>query len=717
MTPLRRDDVRRAPRCRTPRRSACRCAGRSRQLDRVAARRDEAARALRPRPALADVLVTGGSLGAQRLNTAFEARVAALRAAGVQVLHLTGAGKEFEPSTPRAPARPTSSSPYADRMDLAYAAADLVVCAGRREHGLRADRRRPAGGLRPAADRQRRAAVQRRRRRGRRWRPPRRRRGVDPGLDRRARSSPCCPTASASTRWRAAAAASGSAAPTSCWPTWSSPPTPQSRARDDDERRQRPLRLHRPPSLRWRSSASVHFIAIGGAGHVRRGPGHAGPGLLGERLRRQASRRSSPRSPPRAPTSTSATTPPTSRARTPSSSPRRSASPTSSCVAARARGPAGAAPLAGAGRHDGRLAPGRGRRRQRQDDDDLDAHRRAPALRRRPVVRGRRRAAPSTAPTPTGAPATCSWRRPTRATARSSSTGPRSRSSPTSSPTTSTSTAPSTEVQEAYRRVRRHDASRWAARRLPGRRGLARAGPGWRGLPGTRVLTYGWSTRGRRRAARARSFRGLMGRVTRHRTRTASSAPCGSTCPGGTTCSTPPPPTPRPSTGSARTRPACSTGCSGSPAPGAGSSPRARPRVSVVDDYAHNPGKVAAVVTTGRRARRATGRLVVVFQPHLYSRTRDFAGEFAAALLPADVVVLMEVYAAREDPMPGVSVPARRRRPARAASGRRRRRGLLVVGGGRHVVAGLARAGDLVLTVGAGDVTMIGPEILRALGR
>jgi UDP-N-acetylglucosamine--N-acetylmuramyl-(pentapeptide) pyrophosphoryl-undecaprenol N-acetylglucosamine transferase len=77
-------------------------------------------------PSWPTVLVTGGSLGAQRLNGAFEARVAALRQAGVQVLHLTGAGKEFTPDQ-TGPGAPYVVAPYADRMELAYAAADLVV--------------------------------------------------------------------------------------------------------------------------------------------------------------------------------------------------------------------------------------------------------------------------------------------------------------------------------------------------------------------------------------------------------------------------------------------------------------------------------------------------------------------------------------------------------------------------------------------------------------
>jgi UDP-N-acetylmuramate--alanine ligase len=137
--------------------------------------------------------------------------------------------------------------------------------------------------------------------------------------------------------------------------------------------------------------------------------------------------------------------------------------------------------------------------------------------------------------------------------------------------------------------------------------------------------------------------------------------------------------------------------------------------VSVVDDYAHNPGKVAAVVGTGADL-AGEGRLVVVFQPHLYSRTRDFAREFATALLPADVVVLMEIYAAREDPMPGVSSQL----VADALRELRPEADVTVIPSWSAVadhVAGIAREGDLVITVGAGDVTMIGPEILRALGQ
>jgi UDP-N-acetylmuramate--alanine ligase len=141
--------------------------------------------------------------------------------------------------------------------------------------------------------------------------------------------------------------------------------------------------------------------------------------------------------------------------------------------------------------------------------------------------------------------------------------------------------------------------------------------------------------------------------------------------------------------------------------------------VRVVDDYAHNPGKVAAVVETAL-VLAAPGRLIVVFQPHLYSRTRDFAAELAASLSPADIVLVMDVYAAREDPMPGVS-------GALITDQLSGQQGDDVQAGERFrfvpswsdvapLVVQIAREGDLVLTVGAGDVTMIGPEILRLLG-
>ncbi|WP_298801516.1 UDP-N-acetylmuramate--L-alanine ligase [uncultured Pseudokineococcus sp.] len=135
--------------------------------------------------------------------------------------------------------------------------------------------------------------------------------------------------------------------------------------------------------------------------------------------------------------------------------------------------------------------------------------------------------------------------------------------------------------------------------------------------------------------------------------------------------------------------------------------------VRVYDDYAHNPAKVAAAVATGRQV-AGEGRLVAVFQPHLYSRTMDFAGEFGAALGAADEVVVMDVYAAREDPVPGVTgglvaraVPLPPERVAYVPSW----------GDAAREAAGRARPGDLVLTIGAGDVTMVAGEVLGELER
>ena len=81
--------------------------------------------------------------------------------------------------------------------------------------------------------------------------------------------------------------------------------------------------------------------------------------------------------------------------------------------------------------------------------------------------------------------------------------------------------------------------------------------------------------------------------------------------------------------------------------------------VTVYDDYAHHPTEVAAQIAAARGVLEPSGpgagRLVVVFQPHLYSRTRDFADAFGAALAQADLVVVLDVYGAREEPQPGVS--------------------------------------------------------------
>jgi UDP-N-acetylmuramate--alanine ligase len=133
--------------------------------------------------------------------------------------------------------------------------------------------------------------------------------------------------------------------------------------------------------------------------------------------------------------------------------------------------------------------------------------------------------------------------------------------------------------------------------------------------------------------------------------------------------------------------------------------------VAVVDDYAHHPTELAAVLGAARQAHPG-GRVIAVFQPHLYSRTRAFADQFGAALSAADVAVVTDVYGAREQPVPGVT-------GALIADVVRGRGGdvRFVPGTGDvpDTIARLARPGDVVLTIGAGDITEVGPVILRRL--
>lgn len=139
--------------------------------------------------------------------------------------------------------------------------------------------------------------------------------------------------------------------------------------------------------------------------------------------------------------------------------------------------------------------------------------------------------------------------------------------------------------------------------------------------------------------------------------------------------------------------------------------------VEVVDDYAHNAPKVAAVVQAGRSA-AAGRRLVVAFQPHLFSRTRDFAEGFAAGLAGADVLLLLPVFGAREtqEQFPGVTsaLLADLVREQGTATQVHLLEERAAAAGALHT---LLRPGDLVLTVGAGDVTAVGPQLLELLGK
>jgi UDP-N-acetylmuramate--alanine ligase len=128
--------------------------------------------------------------------------------------------------------------------------------------------------------------------------------------------------------------------------------------------------------------------------------------------------------------------------------------------------------------------------------------------------------------------------------------------------------------------------------------------------------------------------------------------------------------------------------------------------VVVLDSYAHHPIEIAADLRAAR-AIAGGGRVIAVFQPHLYSRTRIFAADFGVALGLADVPIVLDIYAAREDPEPGVTgqliVDAV---PGGAA------RYVPLFADAAAVTAALAEPGDLVLTMGAGDITKLGPLIL-----
>ena len=131
--------------------------------------------------------------------------------------------------------------------------------------------------------------------------------------------------------------------------------------------------------------------------------------------------------------------------------------------------------------------------------------------------------------------------------------------------------------------------------------------------------------------------------------------------------------------------------------------------VTVVDDYGHHPTEIAAVLAAARTLEPR--RVVVAFQPHRYTRTRDLIAEFGLALSPADEVVITDIYAAGEDPIPGVTIEA----VAESVMGHTRAPvhvvpALAEVAG---QVAAIARPGDLVLTLGAGSITTVGERILE----
>ena len=135
--------------------------------------------------------------------------------------------------------------------------------------------------------------------------------------------------------------------------------------------------------------------------------------------------------------------------------------------------------------------------------------------------------------------------------------------------------------------------------------------------------------------------------------------------------------------------------------------------ITVIDDYGHHPTEIAAVIAAARAGRPK--RIVVAFQPHRYTRTRDLMNEFGAALAPADEVVLTGIYAASEDPIPGVTIEA-----LAAAVNNSRSTPVHVIARLEEMaarVADLARPGDLVITLGAGSISALAGNLVAELER
>lgn len=135
--------------------------------------------------------------------------------------------------------------------------------------------------------------------------------------------------------------------------------------------------------------------------------------------------------------------------------------------------------------------------------------------------------------------------------------------------------------------------------------------------------------------------------------------------------------------------------------------------VQVIDSYAHHPTEMTADLEAMRGA-VGDARILVVFQPHLFSRTQELGEEMGQALALADSSVVLDIYPAREDPIPGVTSELIVEAARAAGADVRAVHDKAEVA---QVVAGMSGPGDLVLTMGAGDVTDLGPEILARLAR
>jgi UDP-N-acetylmuramate--alanine ligase len=133
--------------------------------------------------------------------------------------------------------------------------------------------------------------------------------------------------------------------------------------------------------------------------------------------------------------------------------------------------------------------------------------------------------------------------------------------------------------------------------------------------------------------------------------------------------------------------------------------------VSVIDDYGHHPTEIKATLAAAKTC--GFGRIHVVFQPHRYTRTRDLMEEFTTAFSDADSLFVLDIYAASEEPIEGITAEALARQVSE--KGGRKTEYVRFFADAVSAAAGAAREGDMILTLGAGSVSQLGPMILEKL--
>ena len=133
--------------------------------------------------------------------------------------------------------------------------------------------------------------------------------------------------------------------------------------------------------------------------------------------------------------------------------------------------------------------------------------------------------------------------------------------------------------------------------------------------------------------------------------------------------------------------------------------------VSVIDDYGHHPTEIRATLAAARQC--GYGKIHVIFQPHRYTRTRDLVDEFATAFEDADSLVVLDIYAASEAPLEGITGEALAGRISEKGKGTASYASSFADGVAQ--VIAVAHSGDMILTLGAGSVSQLGPMILAKL--